>query len=256
MGHKQGILNLYKKKGETPLERINRFKDKNPNFKDVKFTYVGRLDPMAEGVLLVLYGEKIDDSIKKEYLSLDKEYIFDCLFGFETDTFDVLGEIKSFSDKIILDENFLVEKIKKFEGSCIQSYPMYSSKTVKGIPLFIWAKRGEKVDIPKRKIKIYSIERINDYKISKKELLEEVLKAVSIEGDFRQNEIKKSWQKALMDSNIKTYKVLSFKVVCSSGTYIRVLANEFGKSVGVPALALNILRTKVGDFNIKKSILD
>src|SRR3989344_2954968 len=43
------IHNIYKQRGETPLERIHRFRAENPKFKNEKFTYLGRLDPMPEG---------------------------------------------------------------------------------------------------------------------------------------------------------------------------------------------------------------
>ena len=52
------ILKLYKKEGETPLEAIERFRRKNPEYRNEKMTYAGRLDPMAEGVLLVLAGNE------------------------------------------------------------------------------------------------------------------------------------------------------------------------------------------------------
>ena len=83
------ILNLYKERGETPLECIERFRRANPEYKNVPMSYAGRLDPMAEGVLIILAGEA--NKKKSDFLSLDKEYTFDVLFGFSTDTYDVLG---------------------------------------------------------------------------------------------------------------------------------------------------------------------
>ena len=41
------VLNLYKKRGETPLECIYRFKMVNPEYADKPMTYAGRLDPLA-----------------------------------------------------------------------------------------------------------------------------------------------------------------------------------------------------------------
>ena len=52
------ILTLYKKLGETPLECLNRFKKAHSEYEKIPMTYAGRLDPMAEGVLLVLAGDK------------------------------------------------------------------------------------------------------------------------------------------------------------------------------------------------------
>ncbi|MEI7513657.1 MAG: hypothetical protein WCJ74_03505, partial [bacterium] len=88
------VLNLYKRAGETPLLCILRYKKDNPQFENVPMTYAGRLDPLAEGVLLVLTGKEVHR--KEEFLNLRKEYEVEVLFGFETDTFDVLGLPLSF----------------------------------------------------------------------------------------------------------------------------------------------------------------
>ena len=53
------VLNIYKKAGETPLEAINRFRAANPEYRNVKITYAGRLDPLAEGVLILLAGDAV-----------------------------------------------------------------------------------------------------------------------------------------------------------------------------------------------------
>ena len=88
------VLNLYKQAGETPLECILRFKKDNPQFENVPMTYAGRLDPLAEGVLLVLSGKEVHR--KEEFLNLRKEYEVEVLFGVGTDTFDVMGLPLSF----------------------------------------------------------------------------------------------------------------------------------------------------------------
>jgi len=71
-------------------------------------TYAGRLDPLAEGLLLVLTGEECKN--KEKYLGLDKEYEVDVLFGFATDTYDILGKVlsaKNYSKSEIPNENLL-----------------------------------------------------------------------------------------------------------------------------------------------------
>lgn len=61
---RQNILLLYKPVSITPLELIEKFRLDNPLYKDSKLGYAGRLDPMAEGLLLILVG----DENKKESL--------------------------------------------------------------------------------------------------------------------------------------------------------------------------------------------
>jgi tRNA pseudouridine55 synthase len=45
-----------------------------------------------------------------------------------------------------------------------------------------------------------------------------------------------------------------FKVVCSTGTYIRSLANDFGKALGVGAYLSGLCRTRIGDFSLKDAL--
>jgi len=47
--------------------------------------------------------------------------------------------------------------------------------------------------------------------------------------------------------------IIEFRVVCSKGTYIRSLANDFGKQLGVGAHLSSLRRTRIGDFNVNKS---
>lgn len=47
---------------------------------------------------------------------------------------------------------------------------------------------------------------------------------------------------------------IEFRVVCSTGTYIRSLVNDFGQALGVGAYMSALRRTKIGDFDIKDAI--
>ena len=50
------VLNLYKQMGETPRERLERLRKEKSEYAHEVLSYAGRLDPMAEGVLLCLVG--------------------------------------------------------------------------------------------------------------------------------------------------------------------------------------------------------
>lgn len=93
---------LHKAVGQTPLEVLELWRQTKPELKNTPLAYAGRLDPMAEGVLLVLIG----DECKKqtEYHHLDKEYEFEVLFGLASDSGDVLGLINENGDKIVTTE--------------------------------------------------------------------------------------------------------------------------------------------------------
>ncbi len=250
METKAEILNLYKNLGETPLECLMRFRLEHPEYKEVKMTYLGRLDPMAEGLLPVLAGNTRD---KEKYLAQDKTYEFEVLWGFETDTYDVLGMLSPIGKTPQKLESKMSSLLKKIQVKKTQEYPAYSSRTVSGKSLFMWAReeRIEEIDIPTRGIKIFAIDHIHTRVITGNKILEEVMEKINkVGGDFRQDKILSSWQNTLATKNNEFYLISKFRTDVSTGTYIRGLAHEMGKILRTGALAWSIKRTRVGETKI------
>ncbi len=250
---KNQVLKLNKKSGETPLECINRFKAENQEYEGEKMTYAGRLDPLASGVLLVLVGEECKK--KEEYLGLDKGYELTILFGFGTDSMDLLGMIEEQKigafEKLGNYKKADFEKlIKKFEKVFLQKYPKFSSKTVNGKPLFEIAKEEGIADddLPEKEVQIKKIEFKSFGFLSKKYLHDFALESIfKVKGNFRQIMIWSKWEKTLEtfpDTNLPT---LTITVNCTSGTYMRSLARAIGSEIGFPAIALKIKRLKIGE---------
>ncbi len=240
------MILFHKNEGETPLEAIGRLRVERPDIAGEKMTYAGRLDPMAEGVLPILVGEECKE--KEKYTGCDKEYEAEVLFGFRTDTGDILGLVTKTKEA----RNFSREEIEKviFEcvGKQIQTYPVYSSKTVDGRALHEIARANElgEIEIPTRKIEIYSIDFLGTREMSGEELFLQIRDRVQkVHGDFRQKEILETWQKNLYNQKEKIFQIVQIKVKCSSGTYIRTLAENIGKKLGAPALAWKIVRTQI-----------
>jgi len=239
----RAVLKLYKKVGETPLECLARFRKSHPAYKNEKMTYAGRLDPMAEGVLLVLVGEECKK--KEKYLNLDKEYEIDILFGFATDTYDILGLVRKQSARIFSPFNGVPNHSEKILADCFvkkfkQAYPPYSSK--------FWekARAGTLIEkeIETKMVEIYKIKLLKIKNISKKSLINYIIKTIGkVKGDFRQKQILAKWGKILQKSKQKKFQVISLKVKCSSGTYMRSLAHNIGNEVQVPTSILRIKRT-------------
>ncbi|HOO47930.1 MAG TPA: hypothetical protein PLV35_00780, partial [Candidatus Paceibacterota bacterium] len=176
------------------------------------------------------------------------------LFGFATDTYDILGKIKE-KDLIKIKREKIKKDIenelKNFKGKIKQKYPAYSSKTVKGKPLFYYARKGEDIEPPERLVEIKKIKFLKIKKIKGQKLIQEINKRISkVKGDFRQKEIKKSWLDKI--DKKESYFIASFNIKCSSGTYVRVLANTLGQKIKMPALAYKIERIKIGKYKIKK----
>ncbi len=242
---------INKKIGETPLEALEVFRNKKKIDPQVPMTYAGRLDPMASGLLLILVGEECKN--KEKYLGLDKEYEFQVLFGFSTDTYDILGKVTKVSPlQFFLKEDLekLIKKnLKNFKGKIIQKYPIYSSKTVDGKPLFTYARSEKDVEIPEREVNIKSLKFLNLKKVSSQKILKDIEGRIAkVKGDFRQKDILKIWQKNLKKKN--NFYIGYFKVRCSSGTYVRSIANTLGENIIMPTLAFNIKRVKVGKFKL------
>lgn len=272
MAVKQEKIILYKNRGETPLECILRFKKENPDYMNDKMTYAGRLDPLAEGLLLVLVGDECKN--KEKYLKFDKEYEVDVLFGFATDSYDLLGDVVRYNkDKCLKGADCLeysdikilqniTKIIKTFIGKINQKYPTYSSKNIKklkrkngGLTLKSEAGEGESsvfsVEEHFKEVEIKDIKILGSKTISKDFLRDYIKSSVeSVKGDFRQNKILNKWEDVLNKTEQDNFIVISIKVECTSGTYMRSLANSIGEKIGIPALALNIKRIKVGDFKI------
>ncbi len=258
------IYNLYKQRGETPLECIQRFARGNPELKGQKMTYMGRLDPLAEGVLLMASGE--DVKRKEEFLGLDKEYDFVSLFGFATDTYDVMGKIMRVEKVKNINEMDLIKIAKIYEGERDQEYPKYSSKMIakrklEGDPLGQGQFKGhplEKKKITIHKLQFHKLETLNN-----KELFGRLLMDISkVKGDFRQHEILTLWKQILFGSGSPPLVVRrglggvigKFSAHVSSGTYIRSLVNDMGNTLGCGATTLSIKRTRAGNYKIEDSI--
>src|SRR3990167_11504967 len=165
------VLNLYKKLGETPRERLERLRTEKPHYAHEVLSYAGRLDPMAEGVLLCLVGSA--NKRREAYLELSKEYVLDVLFGFSTDTYDILGRVMDKGDVSGIRRTPLEKALNEFRGTVSQEYPPFSSKTMEGKSLIEWARSGalSAVELPRRTITIYDITLTAMYKADEPTLL-------------------------------------------------------------------------------------
>ncbi len=254
----KSIFLINKCVGETPLECIEKLRV-DQNLGPVPLTYAGRLDPMAEGLLVVLVGEECKR--KADWLGLDKVYETEFLLGVETDTHDVLGLVQDPKDRVATD--FMISR-EQFEtilrtllGRRTQVYPAYSSKPHKGRPLFELARAGElpsEDEMPSREVEIYRIEVLDGRTLTASELEKQILKKIALmKGDFRQEEIAAKWRDFLKKHRDRNFQMFSLRVHCSSGTYIRSLAHEVGRRLSTSAIAFSIKRTQVGNFVLAAS---
>lgn len=241
---------VYKPLGMSPLATIDALRRQDNSLRDATVGYAGRLDPMAEGLLLLLIGD--ENGHRKDFERLPKSYEFSVLFGCTTDTYDTLGIVEDCSQNPFMEET-LLKKLKTFSRSFRQSYPPYSAIRVQGHPLFWWARQNrlDEIEIPSRTVTIDALSLTEKRTISGADLLEETTRRTYlVTGDFRQEAIRISWSTALSDLSSHAFPLLSFTVSGSNGLYVRSLARRMGELVGLPSLAFSIKRTRIGDFMV------
>lgn len=127
-------------------------------FNTKKNGHIGTLDPMASGVLPVAIGNatKMVPFIE-EFCERTKEYLFSVQFGFETDTLDITGTEVS-RNNIIPTESALRAILPKFTGDINQIPPKFSAVHINGRRAYELARSGQEIEIPSRRVKVYSLE--------------------------------------------------------------------------------------------------
>jgi len=249
---------LDKKIGETPLAALEKWRSENPKYAEVSASYAGRLDPMASGKLLILLGDECKR--QRAYTNLDKEYEIEVLLDLSSDTGDVLG-MPEYAHKETAKDVETLAALRCERGVHLRDYPIFSSKTVQGKPLFLHALEGNisSIEIPEHIEHIYSIKNQSSYIIPLQELkirIHAFLDLVPrtqqsskrLGEDFRVNAIRAQWESILNKMPERNFTVLRLRVTCASGTYMRSLAGRIGFSLGTQALALSIKRTNMGTY--------
>ncbi len=235
--------------GWTPLEAIETLRVIDPSLANRRMGYAGRLDPLAEGVMLVLCDEENRESAS--FCALDKTYRVQVLFGLATDTFDVLGLVDEPAPPARSTPTAgLDDTLRSLVGTFAQTVPAYASHRVNGKPLFHWARRGmaDRVPRPAPLRTIVAIEHEGDTQIAPDELLASIeARVAEVRGDFRQAQIVARWR-AVLGAVSGSLECARLRVECSSGTFMRALANDLGRALGTSALALSIERLRVGPY--------
>lgn len=246
-----------KKSGETPLQCLEIYRAQHTYLQNTPITYAGRLDPMASGKLLLLIGDECKR--RSRYDDLDKEYEFEVLLGFSSDTGDILGRIEQ-PDQATIHPSMsnIYNVIRTLVGKHTFAYPIYSSKTVSGIPLFKYAQQGRinTIKVPTKEIHIHRLHYLGRRIISVKSLRAETIERIQtfkpdtnskyIGADFRKDEIISDWTQIRDDAS--DYLVVRFSTTVTSGTYIRMLSEHIANTLGIPGLAYSIRRTRIGRF--------
>lgn len=115
----------------------------------------GTLDPLASGLLLLLFGEAT--KLAGLLLDQDKEYLASVKLGETTATGDAEGEILE-RREVLVDRPDLDAALERFRGEIEQLPPMHSALKRDGVPLYKLARQGKAVERASRRIHILELE--------------------------------------------------------------------------------------------------
>jgi len=175
--------------------------------------HTGTLDPAATGLLAVCLGEGVK---LQHYLTAgDKAYQALVLFGVATDTEDAEGQVVARADASALGAGQVAAALPGLTGELEQLPPMYSAVRVGGERLHRAARRGQTVDRAPRRVRVHE------------------LRLLSFEpGPLARAQV---------------------AVRCGKGTYVRTLAVDLGRALGLPAHLGGLRRTVAGPFGLDRA---
>lgn len=201
-----GVLLLNKPRGLSSQQAVSRAKWL---LQARKAGHTGTLDPMADGLLPLGFGEAT--KFTQFLLDADKCYLATLQLGVTTTTCDAEGDIVG-EWPVTVTEPLIETVLQRFLGQQEQIPPMYAAIKVDGKPLYTYARSGQTIARKPRTIVIKDIQLI----------------------DYKRN-------------------YLIFRVSCSKGTYIRVLAEDIGKALGCGAHLTALTREGAGALALSES---
>jgi len=237
------ILNVNKPLNWTSFEVVRKLKfDLGPK----KIGHAGTLDPLASGVLIVLTDG--DTKKQSEIMALPKEYTFEMALGLNSATYDLEGPFTVTPNLDFDVENLMypkrkelqreimakVDKVaKNYVGQIEQKVPLYSAVKVNGKRLYKQARFLDKnrelnvntINTPIRKVEIYDLKILNLF-----------------------------YKEILIMGKRLVFPVVEVKVSCGKGTYIRSLAYDIGKDLGMGATVVKLIRNRVGLYLLENSM--
>ncbi|MEN9343597.1 MAG: tRNA pseudouridine synthase [Chlamydiota bacterium] len=137
----EGILPLCKPKGKTSFHMVSLFR-KITTVR--KIGHAGTLDPFATGVLILLIGKSFT-TLSDRFLTQDKAYLATVRLGSATTTYDPEGEVTKTSAHIPTKEA-IEQALPSFQGTILQTPPMFSAKKVAGKKLYELARKGISIE--------------------------------------------------------------------------------------------------------------
>ncbi|XP_069467997.1 pseudouridylate synthase TRUB1 [Ambystoma mexicanum] len=219
-----GLFPIFKPKGPTSAEYLNRLKEKllgeagikhhgmKKKRQMLKMGHGGTLDSAASGILVVGIGK--GTKMLTTMLTGSKKYTAVGELGKATDTLDALGKVTDEKPYGCITRADMEGILPKFVGDIMQVPPIYSALKKDGETLSSLAKQGKNVEAkPARPVTVYSISLT-------------------------------AFQPPLFTLDVE----------CGGGFYIRSLVDEIGKELSSCASVKDLTRTKQGQFTEEDAV--
>ena len=181
--------------------------------KRLKTGHAGTLDPLATGVLILCTG-KATKRIE-QLQQATKEYTATLQLGATTASYDREHTVNMTYPTRHITRELIEQVLAQFVGEIQQVPPEYSACNIGGDRAYKLARKGEKVELAPKTLRIDEIE--------------------------------------LLSFDPQTMQ-MSIRVVCGKGTYIRALARDIGETLGSGAFLTALCRTRVGDLRIEQCL--
>lgn len=235
------ILQVWKRIGETPLEALERATQEYD--KKTKACYTGRLDPMAQGVMTLLFGDQIHQSTT--FNERSKTYRFQAVLGISTTSYDAMGRITQVRPVSFTEAEAFTAKLLELTGEITQVLPPCSAYRYKGKPLWVHEQNGTLPNpLPTKQVVVHSIKCLQPHPTTimldqyREQVLDDI-SSVSPEGNFDIVNILNDWKELPSDHVI--YRIC-IEAHVGSGTFVRSLVYDTARLLSIPAHAFRITR--------------
>jgi tRNA pseudouridine55 synthase len=238
-----GILVIDKPAGWTSHDVVARVRR---ILRERRVGHTGTLDPFATGVLVVMVGRAT--RLAQFLAGAVKEYETVVRFGYATDTGDLTGTPRLAEGESVRPcPEWSAEEIEAalqpLRGAIEQAPPMYSAKKVQGRKLYELARRGVEVERRPVPVTIHELEALPPIDSLPSSDSSPPAGATPLADALLQGG-------ALVRRNADGTCELALRVVCSAGTYVRVLGEEIGARLGTGAHLAALRRTRAGAFGL------
>ena len=144
-----------------------------------------------------------------------KEYLATAVFGVATDSLDADGAILERTEMEV-SQSDLEQVMGRFVGKIAQIPPMVSARKIGGKRLYELAREGIEVEREAREVQIYQLD--------------------------------------LLDLSPSPYPEVTFRTICSTGTYVRTLADDIARAAGGRAHLSALRRLRNGSLHVDDAV--